>query len=99
MMTNLEAINFVEQAAIDGDKNYILTKAAEEFMELALVCLQQVNKPDKDYTKEIHEEGGHAMLRMAQLVKLYGDGPINASFLQKAEYLKHGKEVKKWKNL
>lgn len=98
-MTNKEAVGFVQEAARSSDKNYVLNKASEEFQELALVLTQQVNKPDKDYTKDIHEEAGHALLRLTQLIELFDEGAIEKSFIDKAAYLKRGKEQKKWKNL
>lgn len=56
---------------------YELRKSAEEFIELGLALLQQVNKPMKDLSKEITDEIGDAKLRLKKLELKYDKKAIN----------------------
>lgn len=82
-----------------ADKEYVLSKAAEELMELALVLIQQVNKPDKDYTEEIQMEAGHVKLRLRQIDLLYDDKLIQHEADKKLVALQRWREEYAWKNL
>ena len=46
-----------------------LRKAAEECSELATVLIQQLNKPHKDFSKNITEEMGDVLFRLDNLRK------------------------------
>lgn len=46
-------------------------KCAEELNELATRLLQQVNKPNKDYSRKICEELVHVQIQLEYLMPLY----------------------------
>lgn len=50
---------------------YNLSKASEEFQELALVLTQKLNKPSKVKDVEITDEIGDAIIRLEILKKMY----------------------------
>lgn len=92
-------LEFLERIAKNADKSYMLSKSAEECMELATVLIQQVNKPDKNYVANIMEEVAHVTMRMLQLTFLYGEEGIKDEFDKKIVQLKKWEEERGYRNL
>ena len=79
-----------------NDTLYNLHKAAEEFMELALVLTQFALKPEKVNHQEVYDEIGDVKIRLAMIEDLfYNSKDINKRVKFKLdkfeEYLKTGK--------
>ena len=55
----------------ENDKEYNLTKTAEELQELALILIQKNNKPQQIRDEKIIEEIGDVMIRLKVLKKSY----------------------------
>jgi NTP pyrophosphatase (non-canonical NTP hydrolase) len=53
-------------------KEYNIQKCIEELQELSLALTQQLNKPSKDYKKEIIDEIGDVKIRLLYLTDTYG---------------------------
>ena len=54
-----------------------IRKAAEECSELATILIQQLNKPHKDFSKEIIEEAGDVLFRVENLRKHFDSDSIS----------------------
>ena len=92
-------IEFLRKVVLNADKDYTLRKAAEECMELATSLLQQVNKPSKNYTKEIEEEISHVSMRLLMISELFDKKNIQEQFDRKCENMKRWEREKGHKNL
>jgi hypothetical protein len=66
-----------------SSKERDLRKAAEECSELATVLIQQLNKPHKDFTKEITEETGDALFRLQNLERHFDGEAIKQRIFSK----------------
>ena len=62
----------------ENDKEYNLTKTAEELQELALILIQKNNKPQQIRDEKIIEEIGDVMIRLKVLKKSYPKELISA---------------------
>ena len=58
-------------------KDRDIRKAAEECSELATILIQQLNKPHKDFSKEIIEETGDVLFRGENLRKHFDSTSIS----------------------
>lgn len=58
-------------------KDRDIRKAAEECSELATILIQQLNKPHKDFSKEIIEETGDVLFRVENLRKHFDSTSIS----------------------
>ena len=92
-------VEFLRRAVLNADKDYTLRKTAEECMELATALLQQVNKPSKNYTKEIEEEISHVSMRILMISELFDKKNIQEQFDRKCENMKRWEREKGYKNL
>lgn len=85
--------------AQSNNRKYSLLKASEEFMELALILIQQRVKKGRDFEKDIIDEIGDCKIRLAILEELYDKKKIDArveyklskfqEYLDKQEYKNH----------
>ena len=66
IVTKDEVKELLKYIAHENGLKYTLRKAAEEFTELALICLQYINKidPNKPTKQEIVDEIGDALMRI-----------------------------------
>lgn len=96
METNVE---FLRRAVLKADKEYTLRKTAEECMELATALLQQVNKPNKDYTREIEEEISHVSMRILMISEVFDKINIQEQFDRKCKNMKRWEKDQNYKNL
>ena len=62
-----------------------MKKAAEECSELATILIQQLNKPNKDFTARIIEEIGDVLFRLENLKRHYDTQEIKKRILFKKE--------------
>lgn len=92
-------VEFLRRVATTADKDYALRKAAEECIELATVLLQQVNKPVKNYTREIEEEISHVSMRMLMISELFNKSNIQQQFDRKCENMKRWERDGNYRNL
>ena len=92
-------LEFIKRIAVNADRDYTLRKAAEECLELATVLLQQVNKPSKNYTKNIEEEISHVSMRMLMISELFDKNNIQREFNSKIGYLRNWETERGYKNL
>ena len=90
---------FLKRIVHNADADYTLRKAAEECMELATVLLQQVNKPTKNYTREIEEEISHVTMRVLMLSEKYDKENIQEQVSRKVANMKRWERDKGYKNL
>jgi len=96
MENNLDFLKRIVQSA---DRDYTLRKTAEECLELGMVLLQQVNKPTKNYTREIEEEISHVSMRLLMISELFDKNNIQEQFDRKCENMKRWERDKGYKNL
>ena len=73
------------QKLIDyNNPTYQLSKASEEFQELALILTQKINKPYKVKEKEIIDEIGDCEIRLAVLKSIYNkNGEVDKRIAEK----------------
>lgn len=82
-----------------NDKQYNLTKTAEELQELALILIQKNNKPQQIRDEKIIEEIGDVMIRLKVLKKSYPKELIKARINYKLnKFFTYIKE-QKYKNI
>lgn len=92
-------LEFLKRVVHNADREYSLNKAAEECLELAMVLVQQVNKPDKNYIREIEEEISHVSMRLLMISELFDKSNIQEQFDRKCKNMKRWERDKGYKNL
>ena len=83
----------IDKLVKDNGYEYNLSKASEEFQELALVLTQKLNKPTKVEDSAIIEEIGDVIIRLRILKKMFDKDKIkervNYKLGKYQEYIDH----------
>lgn len=95
-----EVVDILDFLAVNNDKKYNLTKAAEELTELTEVLLKTANKKPADHpgSQALIDEVGDVKIRLHMLSAMYGqdlDQAVHERLLYKTnkylQYIKDGK--------
>lgn len=96
--TEKQADKVIEYLAMTNKKKYMYSKAAEEFVEIADICLKFANKVEEYHPErqELVDELGDAYIRMGMLCVRLGLGTeVRSRIIHKADkYLKILKDGK-----